>query len=104
MVEHPASLNELMRQDERNEGLREVPEPPECTRARPRSNASSRGGPKMPRSGARYASRSNSTISMLDTCWNWGPDCAPQAESRCPGNARMPGGACRRPVCKNYSD
>eukprot|EP00959_Pyramimonas_sp_CCMP1952_P177879 3717699-Pyramimonas_sp.AAC.1 len=104
MVEHPASLNERIRQDERDEGLREVPKPPQCTYTRPRSNASSRGRPKMPRSGARSASSSNSTISMLETCWNCGPDCTPQAESRCPGKAHKPDGACRRPVCKSCSD
>eukprot|EP00959_Pyramimonas_sp_CCMP1952_P291083 6089137-Pyramimonas_sp.AAC.1 len=60
MVEQPASYTELIRQDERDEELREVPKPPEGTFVRPRSNASSRGSPKIPRSGARSISRSNS--------------------------------------------
>eukprot|EP00959_Pyramimonas_sp_CCMP1952_P288164 6026051-Pyramimonas_sp.AAC.1 len=57
----------------------------------------------MPRSGARYTSRSNSTISMRETCWNHGPNWSPQAESRCPGKARKPERACRRPVCRYCS-
>eukprot|EP00959_Pyramimonas_sp_CCMP1952_P474651 9503786-Pyramimonas_sp.AAC.1 len=51
----------------------------------------------MPRAGARSTSRSNSNISMMETCWNWNLDCAPQAESRCPGKANKPEGACRHP-------
>eukprot|EP00959_Pyramimonas_sp_CCMP1952_P217521 4549148-Pyramimonas_sp.AAC.1 len=43
LIEPPASLSELLRHDERDEELREVPKPPESTRPRPRSNASSRG-------------------------------------------------------------
>eukprot|EP00959_Pyramimonas_sp_CCMP1952_P123475 2581406-Pyramimonas_sp.AAC.1 len=98
MVGQPASYTELIRQDERDEELREVPNPPESTFVRPRSNASSRGRPKMPRSGAISTSRSNSNISMMETCWNWNFDCAPQAESRCPCKANKPEGACRHPV------
>eukprot|EP00959_Pyramimonas_sp_CCMP1952_P197667 4133995-Pyramimonas_sp.AAC.1 len=41
---------------------------------------------------------------MRETCWNYGPDCPPQAENRCPGKARKPEGACRRPVFRNCSD
>eukprot|EP00959_Pyramimonas_sp_CCMP1952_P354942 7435223-Pyramimonas_sp.AAC.1 len=41
---------------------------------------------------------------MHDACWNWTSDCAPQAESRCPGKAHEPEGACRRPACKSCSD
>eukprot|EP00959_Pyramimonas_sp_CCMP1952_P198105 4143959-Pyramimonas_sp.AAC.1 len=104
MIDPPASLDELVKQDERDEELRETARPPESTHMRPRSNASSRGRLKIPRSGARSASRSNSTISMHETCWNYGPDCPPQAENRCPGKARKPDGACRRPVCGNCSD
>eukprot|EP00959_Pyramimonas_sp_CCMP1952_P457833 9475581-Pyramimonas_sp.AAC.1 len=58
----------------------------------------------MPGSGARSTSRSNSNISMMDTYWNWNSDCAPQAESRCPGKANQPEGACRQPVCKGCSE
>eukprot|EP00959_Pyramimonas_sp_CCMP1952_P125817 2631099-Pyramimonas_sp.AAC.1 len=90
MVGQPASYTELIRQDERDEGLLEVPKPPESTFVRPRSNASSRGRPQMPRSGARSTSRSNSNISMMETCCNWNSDCAPKAESRCPGKANEP--------------
>eukprot|EP00959_Pyramimonas_sp_CCMP1952_P400764 8397809-Pyramimonas_sp.AAC.1 len=60
---------------------------------RPRSDASSRGRPKIPRSGARSTSRSNSTVSMMEARWNPNPNCAPQAESSCPGKASRPEGA-----------
>eukprot|EP00959_Pyramimonas_sp_CCMP1952_P375369 7861956-Pyramimonas_sp.AAC.1 len=63
MVGQPASYTELIRQDERDEELLEVPKPPE---------------------GARSTSRSNSNISIMETCWNPNVDIAPQAESRCP--------------------
>eukprot|EP00959_Pyramimonas_sp_CCMP1952_P161616 3379454-Pyramimonas_sp.AAC.1 len=59
MVEQPASYTELIRQDERDEELRGAPKPPESTCTRPGSNASSRGNLKIPRSGARSASKSN---------------------------------------------
>eukprot|EP00959_Pyramimonas_sp_CCMP1952_P421711 8834413-Pyramimonas_sp.AAC.1 len=58
----------------------------------------------MPRSGARSASRSNSTVSIMEARWNPNPNCAPQAESRCPGQANWSEGACRNPVCKSCSD
>eukprot|EP00959_Pyramimonas_sp_CCMP1952_P092252 1931339-Pyramimonas_sp.AAC.1 len=48
------------------------------------------GGDPMPRSGARSTSRSNSTASMMEACWNPNPECAPQAESRYPGKANRP--------------
>eukprot|EP00959_Pyramimonas_sp_CCMP1952_P213228 4461449-Pyramimonas_sp.AAC.1 len=104
MVGQPASCTGLIRQDEGDEELREVPRPPESTFVRPPSNTSSRGRPNMPRSGARSTSRSNSNISMIDTCWNWNSDCKPQAESRCLGKANKPEGACRHPVCKSCSE
>eukprot|EP00959_Pyramimonas_sp_CCMP1952_P059920 1251596-Pyramimonas_sp.AAC.1 len=93
MVGQPASYTELIRQDERDEELREVPRPTEIW-----------GRPNVPRSGARSTSSSNINISMIDTCWNWNSDCAPQAESRCPGKANKPEGACRHPVCKSCSE
>eukprot|EP00959_Pyramimonas_sp_CCMP1952_P190677 3987965-Pyramimonas_sp.AAC.1 len=37
---------------------------------------------------------------MREACWNYCPNCSPQAENRCPGKARKPEGACRRPVCR----
>eukprot|EP00959_Pyramimonas_sp_CCMP1952_P018775 396769-Pyramimonas_sp.AAC.1 len=40
----------------------------------------------------------------MEACWNPNPDCAPQAESRCPGKANGPEGACRNPVRKSCSD
>eukprot|EP00959_Pyramimonas_sp_CCMP1952_P239553 5006563-Pyramimonas_sp.AAC.1 len=95
MVGQPASCTELILQDTRDEGLLDVPKPPESIFVRPRSNASSRGRPKIPRPGARSTSRSNSTISIAEACWNPNVDCAPQAEIRCPGKAGRPEGACR---------
>eukprot|EP00959_Pyramimonas_sp_CCMP1952_P142853 2990617-Pyramimonas_sp.AAC.1 len=59
MVGQPASCTELIKQDERDEELLDVPKPPESAFVRPRSNASSRGRPNIPRSGARPTSRSN---------------------------------------------
>eukprot|EP00959_Pyramimonas_sp_CCMP1952_P072086 1505544-Pyramimonas_sp.AAC.1 len=64
MVGQPASCTELITQDEKDEELLDVPTPPEKTFVRPVSNASSRGRPKIPSSGARYTSRINSAISM----------------------------------------
>eukprot|EP00959_Pyramimonas_sp_CCMP1952_P429349 8992219-Pyramimonas_sp.AAC.1 len=84
MVGQPASCTELINQDERDEELLEVPKPRESALVRPRSNTSSRGRPKIPRSGARSTSRSNSTISIMEARWNPNLDCAPQAEGRCP--------------------
>eukprot|EP00959_Pyramimonas_sp_CCMP1952_P178811 3737770-Pyramimonas_sp.AAC.1 len=92
MLNPPASFNELVRQGERDEELREVAKPLESTHVRPRSSASSRGRPEIPRSGARSISRSNSAVPMREVCWNRGPDCPPQAESRCPGKAHKQGG------------
>eukprot|EP00959_Pyramimonas_sp_CCMP1952_P434890 9106207-Pyramimonas_sp.AAC.1 len=40
----------------------------------------------------------------METCWDPNPDCAPRAESRCPGKANRPEGACRNPVRKNCPD
>eukprot|EP00959_Pyramimonas_sp_CCMP1952_P416215 8720465-Pyramimonas_sp.AAC.1 len=93
MVGQPASYTELITQDEKDEELLDVLNPPENTFVRPRSNASSRERPKIPRSGARSTSRRNSTISMAEACWNPNPNCALQAESRCPGKANKPEGA-----------
>eukprot|EP00959_Pyramimonas_sp_CCMP1952_P343347 7192043-Pyramimonas_sp.AAC.1 len=41
---------------------------------------------------------------MRETCWHYGPNCPPQAENRCPGKARKPEGAGRRPACRYCSD
>eukprot|EP00959_Pyramimonas_sp_CCMP1952_P451903 9461703-Pyramimonas_sp.AAC.1 len=40
----------------------------------------------------------------MEACWNPNLICAPQAESRCPGKADRPEGACRHPACKSCSD
>eukprot|EP00959_Pyramimonas_sp_CCMP1952_P307427 6434862-Pyramimonas_sp.AAC.1 len=104
MVGQPATYAQLIAQDGKDEEFLNAPKPPENMFVRPRSNASSRGRPKIPRSGARSTSRSNSTVSMAEARWNPNPNCAPQAESGCPGKATRPEGACKNPACKSCSD
>eukprot|EP00959_Pyramimonas_sp_CCMP1952_P435161 9112045-Pyramimonas_sp.AAC.1 len=53
MVGQPATYAQLITQDEKDEEFSNAPKPPENTFVRPKSNASSRRRPKMPRSWAR---------------------------------------------------
>eukprot|EP00959_Pyramimonas_sp_CCMP1952_P199721 4177588-Pyramimonas_sp.AAC.1 len=66
MVGQQDIYSQLFKRDEKDEELQNAPKPPGSIFARPRSNASSWGRPKMPRSGARSTSRSKSTVSMME--------------------------------------
>eukprot|EP00959_Pyramimonas_sp_CCMP1952_P375855 7872297-Pyramimonas_sp.AAC.1 len=66
MVGQQGIYSQLIKQDEKDEEFLNAPKPRERTFACPRSNASSRGTPKIQRSGARSTSRSNSAVSMME--------------------------------------